>query len=89
MSQVTRAQAQQLVGQPIRALRKDGSIVTGKLVRISGDRLFVEQPKGKDVQTKAILPLVLFDLLAIETVPFGFGGFWGGGIGGGFGGWWW
>ncbi|WP_027087751.1 hypothetical protein [Cohnella panacarvi] len=96
MSRVTRAQAQKLVGQNIYAVRKDGSVVSGKLVRISGNRLLLEAPKGKTVRTKAIIPLVLFDLLAIGTIPFagfgGFGGFGGyggfGPYGGGFGGWW-
>lgn len=89
MSRVTRAQAQKLVGKNVYAVRKDGSVVSGKLVRISGNKLMLEQPKGKNVRTKAILPLVLFDLLAIGTVPFGFGGFgpFGGGFGGGLG-WW-
>jgi hypothetical protein len=87
MSRVTRAQAQKLVGRKVYAMRKDGSIVSGKLVRISGDTLILAQPKGKTVRTKAIIPLVLFDLLAIGTTPFGFGGFGGGfgGFGGGFG----
>lgn len=90
MSRVTRAQAQKLVGKNVYAVRKDGSVVSGKLVRISGNKLMLEQPKGKNVRTKAILPLVLFDLLAIGTVPFGFGGGFGGfgpygGFGGGFG----
>jgi len=97
MSRVTRTQAQKLVGKQIYAVRKDGTVVSGKLVRISGNKLMLEAPKGKTVRTKAIIPLVLFDLLAIGTVPFaGFGGFgggfgpygYGGGFGGGFGGWW-
>lgn len=83
MSHVTRAQAQKLVGHNIYAVRKDGSVVSGKLVRISGNRLILEAPKGKSVRTSFFFPLVLFDLLAIGTAPFGFGGF-----GGGFGGWW-
>jgi hypothetical protein len=90
MSRVTRAQAQKLVGQQIYAVRKDGTVVSGKLVRLHGNQLVMEQPKGKKVKTKAIIPLVLFDLLAIGTSPFafGFGGFDGFGFGGGFGGWW-
>jgi hypothetical protein len=88
MSRVTRAQAQKLVGQRIYAVRKDGAVVSGKLVRLHGNKLVMEQPKNKKVQTKAIIPLVLFDLLAIGTLPFerrfGFGGFDGFGFGGGF-----
>ena len=67
MSRITRSQASKLVGKQIYAVRKDGSVASGKLVRISGNRLVLEQPKGK-VKTKAIIPLVLFDLLAIGTI---------------------
>ncbi|WP_256760771.1 hypothetical protein [Cohnella sp. WQ 127256] len=89
MSRVTSSQVRKLVGKQIYAVRKDGSVVSGKLVRIQGNQLVVEQPKGKKVQTKAFIPLVLFDLLAVDTEPFGFGGFGGfDGFGGGFGGWW-
>ncbi|MCC3374974.1 hypothetical protein [Cohnella sp. REN36] len=85
MSRVTHKQAKPLVGRQVYALRKDGSVVSGKLVQIRGNVLVLQQPKGKKVQTKAILPLVLFDVLAIGTTPFwGFGGGWGYG----FGGWW-
>ncbi|WP_374020809.1 hypothetical protein ABU162_06795 [Paenibacillus thiaminolyticus] len=75
MRGVTKAQASKLVGKRIYALQKNGSVVSGKLIRISGNRLVLEQPKGKKVRTKAIIPLVLFDLLAIGTSPFAFGGF--------------
>ncbi|MGG1312662.1 hypothetical protein [Cohnella laeviribosi] len=88
MSRVTREQALKLVGRYVYAMRKDGSVVSGKLVRVSGNKLVLEKPKGKAVHTKAFIPLVLFDLLAIGTQPFGFGGFgpFGfGGFGGGFG----
>ncbi|MED5019001.1 hypothetical protein P9847_16945 [Paenibacillus chibensis] len=81
---VTRKQAQKLIGQQIVAVKKDGNLVTGKLVRISGNRLILQRSKGKSVQTKAIIPLVLFDLLAIGTAPFA-GGFYGPGFGPGFG----
>lgn len=49
--------------------------MSGKLIRISGNRLVLEQPKGKKVKTKAIIPLVLFDLLAIGTAPYAYGGY--------------
>ncbi|MNR60774.1 hypothetical protein D3C85_1823430 [compost metagenome] len=60
-------------------------------MRISGNTLLVAPQNGKKVQVKAIVPLVLFDLLAIGTAPYAYGGFggWGGGFGGfggGFGG---
>lgn len=83
-------QAKKLVGKTIIAYKKDGSIVTGKLVKISGSRLYVKPAPGKKVRTKAILPLALFDLLAIGTAPFAYGGFggypgFGYGPGGGYG----
>ncbi|THF73162.1 50S ribosomal protein L33 [Cohnella fermenti] len=94
MAQVTREQVVRLVGKTVYAKRKDGSVVSGKLVRISGNKLILEASGGKKARTKAIIPLVLFDLLAIGTTPYGWGGGGFGGFGGygGFGGWgggWW
>lgn len=87
--------AKKLIGKQVYCLKKDGSVASGKLVRISGGRLHLAQPKGKSVRTKAVIPLVLFDLLAIGTAPYaygggygyGYGGYpgYGGGFGGGFG----
>lgn len=54
--------------------------MTGKLLRISGNRLILQRVSGKKVQTKALIPLVLFDLLAIGTAPYA------GGYGPGYGG---
>ncbi|MBW7455752.1 hypothetical protein ACFOLF_28330 [Paenibacillus sepulcri] len=82
---VSREQARKLCGKQVYALKKDGSMVSGKLVQIKGNRLIIAQEKGKNVKTKAFLPLVLFDLLAIGTEPFGFGGGFGFGPFGGFG----
>ncbi|ANE46296.1 hypothetical protein SY83_08430 [Paenibacillus swuensis] len=84
---VTKQQARELLGKNIYALKKDGTVVTGKLVRIKGSEL-VLQRKSKKAKTTAFIPLVLFDLLAIGTGPFGggFGGGFGGPFGGGFGG---
>ncbi|OZB96315.1 hypothetical protein [Paenibacillus sp. XY044] len=78
---VTRKHAQKFIGKHIVAAKKDGSLVTGKLLRISGNRLILQRDKGKKVHTKAIIPLVLFDLLAIGTAPFAYGSY--GGFGGG------
>ncbi|WP_346010407.1 hypothetical protein [Paenibacillus sp. SYP-B3998] len=89
-SQIRKEDVRKMVGKQIMALKKDGTSVSGKLVRISGNTLIVAPQKGKKVQVKAIIPLVLFDLLAIGTEPFAFGGF-GGFPFGGFGGpgfWW-
>ncbi|WP_169086326.1 hypothetical protein [Paenibacillus sp. PL91] len=84
MRNVSKQEVRKLVGKSIYAVRPDGSVVTGKLVRVSQNKLVVaplKKDKGKIVKTNAILPLVLFDLLAIGTLPL-----WGGGFGGGFGG---
>ncbi|ETT47231.1 MULTISPECIES: hypothetical protein [unclassified Paenibacillus] len=79
---VTKQQVIKLIGKHIVAVKKDGSRVTGKLVRISGNRLILQRISGKKVQTKALIPLVLFDLLAIGTAPYAYGGGYGGGYGG-------
>lgn len=85
MRGVTKEQARSLIGQKIYVQHKDGTIVSGKLLEVKGNRLVLEPGKGKKVKTKAIIPLVLFDLLAIGTAPFAFGGFGGyGGYGGGY-----
>ncbi|GAC41501.1 hypothetical protein [Paenibacillus popilliae] len=87
MRGVTKVQASKLIGKRIYALHKNGSVVSGKLIRISGNRLVLERPKSKKVKTKAIIPLVLFDLLAIGTAPYAYGGYPYGGYGGyGYGG---
>ncbi|UHA72262.1 hypothetical protein [Paenibacillus sp. 481] len=81
-SVVTSAQAESLLGRDIYALKKDGAVVTGKLVRVTGNQLVIEDKSDKPVKTRALLALALFDLLAIGTL-----GFWGGGCcGGGWGG---
>lgn len=86
-SQIRKSDVRKLVGKQIVALKKDGTSVSGKLVRISGNTLIVAPQKGKKVQVKAIIPLVLFDLLAIGTAPYAYGGGFGyGGFGPGFGG---
>jgi hypothetical protein len=80
MSQISRSQVKALVGKEIYAVRRDGSVVRGRLVRLNGDELIVEPTDGK-ARTKLFLPLVLFDLLAIGTLPYynygwGFDPFW-------------
>lgn len=64
---VSKEEAAKWIGHKIDVVKKDGSVVSGKLVRIKGSRLIFAAEKGKTVQTKAIVPLVLFDLLAIGT----------------------
>lgn len=84
MRSVTKREVSKLVGKHVYAIRKDGSVVTGKLVRIQGTKLHIKpERRGKKVSTKAILPLVLFDLLAIGTGPYGYGYGGGGGLYGG------
>lgn len=88
MQRVSKEQVRKLIGKTIYAVRKDGSVASGKLIKIQQNKLFLRPTggiKGKVVKTKAILPLVLFDLLAIGTLPYAYGPF-GGGFGGGYGG---
>ncbi|KAA9008473.1 hypothetical protein F4V43_00905 [Paenibacillus spiritus] len=79
---VTKQQVRQLIGKHIVAVTKDGTRVAGKLVRISGNRLVLKPSPGKKVQTKALIPLVLFDLLAVGVSPYAYGY---GGYGHGYG----
>jgi len=80
---ITASQARKLVGKTVYAMKKDGTIVSGKLASVKGSKLYLTTAKGK-AATKAIIPLVLFDLLAIGTAPYAYGGF-GGYPGYGFG----
>jgi hypothetical protein len=74
MRQVKASELKSLIGKTIYAVKKDGARVSGKLVKISGSRLYVKPAgKGKIVKTKAIVPLVLYDLLAIGTAPYAYG----------------
>jgi len=88
---IKKEEVRKLVGKKVYALKKDGTVVSGKLLGIKGNQLQLATNKTSKAATKAIIPLVLFDLLAIGTAPYaygpfggGFGGF--GGVGGGFGG---
>lgn len=75
MHPIQPAQVKKLLGKPVFAVKRNGAVVTGKLVRIKGAELYI-QPLGKNrkVHTKALLPLVLYDVLAV-------GGAYGGGYG--------
>lgn len=92
MPAVTREAAVKLVGKQIYAVRKDGSMVTGKLLKLSDNKIIVEQASQPGKKTRGlIIPLVLFDLLAIGLVsaqqPYGgFGGYGGGCCGAPYGG---
>jgi len=85
---VRKKDVRKLIGKTVYAVKKDGTHVSGKLVRVSGNQIVLAPPKGKQVKTSALAPLVLFDLLAIGTSPFAFGGFGFGFPFGGFGGFW-
>ncbi len=85
-----------MVGKQVYAVHKRGGKISGKLVRISGNRIYLQPTikSGKKVRTSAIIPLALFDLLAIGTSPYTYGGYpygggygypYGGGYGGGYG----
>lgn len=73
-------QLEKWLGKSIYAVKKDKTVVRGKLVKIKGTQLIIAQDRGKKVKTKALVPLALFDLLAIGAGPYGYGGY------GGFGG---
>ncbi|WP_309121017.1 hypothetical protein [Paenibacillus sp.] len=87
------SKAKSLVGGPIVVKMKDGKTVSGTLVRIAGQRLYVApscaaggKRKSAPVRTKALLPLLLFDVAAIGAgVPYGYGGYGPGPYGGPFG----
>lgn len=60
-----------LLGKHVYAIRKDGSVVSGKLIRVNNR--YAIRPKRKAANTKGIIPLVLFDLLAIGSSPYYYG----------------
>ncbi|WP_336774698.1 hypothetical protein [Paenibacillus sp. MMO-58] len=65
---VSKKQISKYYGKKIYAVKKDGTIVTGTLTQVQGNRVILTQlrsEKGKAVETKCFLPLFLFDLLAI------------------------
>lgn len=68
---IQRAKLKSLIGKQVVIRHKNGQTITGKLVSVRGNRVNVRpvQANGK-AYTKAILPLVLFDLLAIGTAPY-------------------
>lgn len=88
-TKIKKEEVRKLIGKKVFALKKDGTVVSGKLLGIRGNQLQLAAGAGKKASTKAIIPLVLFDLLAIGTAPYAYGPYGGGGFGGyggGFGG---
>lgn len=73
---IRRQDVRKWLGKRVTAIRKDGTRLTGKLVRIKGNCIYVRPDgrKNKPVKVRGLIPLVLFDLLAI-----GRPGVWGGG----------
>jgi hypothetical protein len=75
---ILKKDVRKMLGKTVYAVKKDGITVNGKLVRINGNQLILAPKKGKLVKTSALIPLVLFDLLAIGTTPYagyGYGGY--------------
>ncbi|HZG58480.1 hypothetical protein [Paenibacillus sp.] len=78
------SQAKSLLGRDVAVRLKDGKTASGKLVRIQGGRLYIRPAagaKGKPVATKALLPLLLYDVAALGaaaaspyTYGYGYGG---------------
>jgi hypothetical protein len=65
------------MGRTIYVINNKGVRLAGKLVKVSSKKLYLQPNRigNKNVKTSAIIPLVLFDLLAIGTAPYGYGGF--------------
>lgn len=59
-----------LRGKQVVAVRKDGTRIAGRLVRVNNR--YALRPNRKGAHTKAFIPLVLFDLLAIEEGPYAY-----------------
>lgn len=89
MHKVSKRQIRKLIGKSIYAVRQDGSVIRGKLIRVQGNTMYmapIKKTRGKTVQTKFIFALALFSIVAIGALAFsgcGCGGFGGCGCGGG------
>jgi hypothetical protein len=75
MSCLCKEEVRKLIGKKVHILKKDGTTVSGRFEKLSGNKLILKPANKGKVQTKAILPLVLFDLLAIGTAPYLYGGY--------------
>lgn len=91
---ISMEQLEAMRGKHVYAMTRQGQHVEGILEKIEGGMIYLRKPESQNDQNKKagtsaffgggfgfnpFIPLVLFDLLAIGTSPFGFGGF------GGFG----
>lgn len=83
MMPTPKLKAKEWVGKRVSIRKRDGSAVHGKLVAVRGNQLMI-QPEGKSVKTKALLPLLLYDVAALGAygayAPYGYGGYGYGGI---------
>ena len=72
---ITRTALINQLGKEVCIVKNNGRLLNGKLVKVKGNRLFLQQKyaDGKKARTSALVPLVLFDLLAVEQAqgPFG------------------
>ncbi|CAM4341234.1 hypothetical protein [Paenibacillus tarimensis] len=83
MAKVSVKQVRSLVGKDIVTVLSSGAKVSGRLERVDRGRLYViPAGKGKKVRVKALLPLLLYDLLAIGAQPYGGAGYGYGAYGG-------
>lgn len=74
--QVTRDEAMKLIGKNIVAIKKDGTRVTGKLLKVSGNKLVLKRLNGKKYVQKRfchwyclICSLLPHCLMLMEVVP--------------------
>ncbi len=83
--QINKKSLRKLTGRTIYVINNKNIKITGKLVKLSGNKIYLQPTSigNKKVRTSAILPLVLFDLLAVGTSPYalGYGGYPGYGVG--------
>lgn len=73
MHNITEARVRKLIGKSIYAKHKNGTVSNGKLLNVKGDRIILDSKIEKNVNTKGILPLLLFDLLLIGISRYGYG----------------
>jgi hypothetical protein len=74
-TQLNQSAVRKMIGKQVYAVHKRGGKITGKLVKVSGNTLYLQplSKSSKKVRTNAIIPLALFDLLAIGTSPYAYG----------------
>lgn len=74
---VSKQRARKFVGKKVYAVQQNGKVVTGKLIKVSGNTLYISanNPKsrksGKQVHTKCIIALTLLGIIAIGAIAWG------------------